>query len=88
MDSAGFDPNSWYHWLLLGCFIGVSIWGLSLSWQWRTEAKVKRERAKVARRLAMELHGVDRLPSQEQRRRSLSHKKSPDQSAAYPLSEK
>lgn len=56
MDSAGFDPTYWHHWLLIGCFIGVSIWGLSLSWQWRAKAQLKRKRAKLARRLAIALH--------------------------------
>ncbi len=88
MDSAGFDPTRWHHWLLLGCFIGVSIWGVSLSWQWRRAARVRRERAKVARRLAMELHGVGQAYSKERRWRSLSHRKSPNQNTAYPLSEK
>lgn len=58
MDGAGFNPTHGSHWLLIGCFIGVSIWGLSLSWQWQRQAKLKRERARLARRLAMELNGV------------------------------
>ncbi len=58
MDSAGFDPTRWNHWLLIGCFISVSIWGLYLSWQWSAEARLKRKRAKLARRLAIALHSV------------------------------
>ncbi len=66
MDGVSFDPTRWTHWLLIGCFIGVSIWGLSLSWQWQRQAGLKRERAQLARRLAMELHGVSYL-SEERR---------------------
>ncbi len=64
MDGAGFDPNRWSHWLLISCFIGTSIWGLQLSWQWgkeaRSKARARRERTRLARRLAVELHGVGR----------------------------
>lgn len=66
MDGAGFDPNRWNHWLLIGCFVGMSIWGLQLSWQWgkevRSKARARRERTKLARRLAAELHGVGCSP--------------------------
>lgn len=66
MDAAGFDPNLWNHWLLISCFIGISIWGLQLSWQWgkeaRSKARARRERTRLARRLAVELHGVGRSP--------------------------
>lgn len=57
MNHAGFNPSHWSHWLLIGCFLGLSIWGLSLSWRWR---QLKRERAKLVRRLAIERHGVNR----------------------------
>lgn len=60
MDGVGFDPTYASHWLLIGCFMGISIWGLLLSWQWQRQTKLKRERAKLARRLAMELHGIGR----------------------------
>ena len=60
MDATGFDPTRLAHWLLISCFVGVSIWGLLLSWGWRQEAQMKRRRSKLARRLAMELHGVNR----------------------------
>ena len=58
MDSAGFDPTRWNHWLLIGCFVSLSTWGLYLSWQWRAEARLQRKKAKLARRLAIALHGV------------------------------
>ncbi|MGB3300775.1 MAG: hypothetical protein WBA76_21125 [Phormidesmis sp.] len=61
MSNASFDPTHWSHWLLVGCFFCVSIAGLRLLWQWRNEAKNKaiarQKRAKLARFLAMELHG-------------------------------
>lgn len=57
MDSAGFDPTDWGHWLLIICFLGVSLVGLSLSWQWNKDVKAERKRAQLARRLARELHG-------------------------------
>ena len=60
MDGASFDPAQWSHWLLIGGFIGVSVWGLSLSWQWRRSARLKRQQAKLARRLAIELHDKPR----------------------------
>jgi len=58
MDSVGFDPTRWNHWLLIGCFMSVSMWGLYLSWQWRTEARLKRKQVRLARRLAIALHGA------------------------------
>ncbi|NJM98672.1 MAG: hypothetical protein HC800_17285 [Phormidesmis sp. RL_2_1] len=62
MDSAGFDPTRWHHWLLIGCFVGVSIWGLYLSWQWRTKARLQRRQTKLARRLAIALHDTRDSP--------------------------
>lgn len=59
MDATGFNTAYWSHWLLIGCFVSVSAWGLLLSWQWRQEARMKDRQAKLARRLAVELHGVD-----------------------------
>lgn len=57
MDSAGFNPTDWGHWLLIICFLGVSLVGLSLSWQWNKDVKAQRKRAQLVRRLARELHG-------------------------------
>jgi hypothetical protein len=56
MNSAGFDPAHWSHWLLIGCFLGLSSWGLYLSWQWRNAAMTQRQQAKLARRLAREIN--------------------------------
>ncbi|MGC1306571.1 MAG: hypothetical protein WA885_05025 [Phormidesmis sp.] len=58
MDNIGFDPARWNHWFLLCCFAGVSFWGLYLSWRWGAETRLKRRQSRLARRLAMELHGV------------------------------
>ena len=62
MNDVGFDPTRWSYWLLIVCFIGVSTWGLYLSWQWaseiRSQADLKRKRAKLARRLMVEMHGM------------------------------
>ncbi len=75
MDGAGFDPNRWNHWLLISCFVGMSILGLQLPWQWgkesRSKLKARRERARLARRLSVELHGVGRS-SLENRRSPLT----------------
>jgi hypothetical protein len=57
MDS--FDPTRWNHWLLIGCFVGLSGWGLYLWWQWGKAAKAKRKQTRLARRLAIALHGID-----------------------------
>ena len=64
MDSAGFDPANWSHWLLVACFIALSAWGLLLSWQWgaagRTRRKwnkrmrAERKQIELARQLAVE----------------------------------
>ena len=67
MDGASFDPTRWDHWLLLSCFIGVSAWGLRLSWQWHRAVGLKRQQVKVARRLAMELHSHYRSSPTAQR---------------------
>jgi hypothetical protein len=61
MDSAGFDPTCWNHWLLIGCFLGLSTLGLYFSWQWRNAAAMQRRQAKLARRLALELNNMNRL---------------------------
>ena len=70
MDSTSFDPANWSHWLLVGCFVGVSACGLMLSWRWgRTKRlrrkwdrrlRVERRRTELARRLSM---NVDRVAS-------------------------
>jgi hypothetical protein len=57
MGSAGFDATLWSHWLLIGCFVGLSGWSLYMSWQWDSAAKARQKQARLARRLAMELHG-------------------------------
>lgn len=67
MNGVSFDPARWDHWLLIGCFVGLSIWGLHLSWQWRRAARLKRQQARLARRLAMELHGSHRSSLTPQR---------------------
>ena len=59
MDTAGFDSTRWDHGLLIGCFVGLSILGLSLSWRSHAAAKAKRKQAKLARRLAVELSPPD-----------------------------
>ena len=43
MDSAGFDPANWSHWLLVTCFIALSAWGLVLSWQWGATNRMRRK---------------------------------------------
>ncbi len=84
MDSKGFDPTHWSNWLLVVCFIGLSIGGLYISWQWRKEAHKdaplrpsrrkfgKFGQAKLARYLAAEppseLRRSGRLPPQRRLR--------------------
>ena len=43
MEKAGFDAASWSHWLLIICFLGLSVWGLALSWQWGEKARTRRK---------------------------------------------
>ena len=43
MEKAGFDAASWSHWLLIICFVGVSAWGLALSWQWGKTSRTRRK---------------------------------------------
>ncbi|MEL7143660.1 MAG: hypothetical protein AAFY33_15455 [Cyanobacteria bacterium J06643_4] len=57
MDSSSFDLANASHWLLVGAFIVVSAVGLTISWQWFQEAKGRRRRLRLSRRLMMELHG-------------------------------
>ncbi len=49
MEKAGFDLASWSHWLLIICFVGVSVWGLMLSWQWGEKNRTRRQRNKHIR---------------------------------------
>ena len=64
MNSAGFSPTNWSHWLLIGSFAAVSAWGLTLSWCWGAEARARRKwkmrmqaerrRIKLAHRVAID----------------------------------
>ena len=36
-DSSQFDPSRWDHYALIVVFLGISSWGLWLSWQWKQE---------------------------------------------------
>lgn len=64
MEKVGFNLASWSHWLLVVCFVGVSAWGLMLSWQWGEKDRTRRQRNKrrraerkqieLSRRLAMD----------------------------------
>ena len=62
MDSAGFSSTHWNHWLLVVCFVAISSFGLWNSWQWSRDtqrAKVTtKAKAKLARRLAVEIHSA------------------------------
>lgn len=67
MDNAGFSPTNWSHWLLVGGFVAVSVWGLVLSWRWGEKVRARRKwnrrvraerrRVELARRVAMDLEG-------------------------------
>ncbi len=61
MNSAGFDATCWNHWLLIGCFVGISSWGLYLWRQWSSAAQTKRKQARLARRLSLETQGIEQL---------------------------
>ena len=53
MNSAGFDPANWSHWLLLGCCGALSIYALMLSWRWNESKRTRRKwhrRMKAQRR--------------------------------------
>lgn len=56
MDSSSFDLANASHWLLVSVFIVVSATGLVVSRQWSQEAKSKRQRLRLSRRLMMEVH--------------------------------
>jgi len=67
MDSAGFDSARWDHWLLVVCFVAIATYGLWSTWQWsratRQANQKSRVKAKLARRLAIEIHpGQTRSP--------------------------
>ena len=53
MDNAGFSAVRWDHWLLVVCFLAVASYGIYLSWQWKRDAKVRRAKRMLARRLQM-----------------------------------
>ena len=68
MDNAGFSSTNWSHWLLIGSFVAVSAWGLTLSWHWGAKARARRKwnrrmraerrRIELARRVAMDSEGM------------------------------
>lgn len=55
MDGAGFEMARLDHWLLIVCFLGLSVNGLWLSWQWHKADRSQRKRTRRARRLAMDI---------------------------------
>lgn len=57
MDSVGFDSACLTDWLLVGCFVCISVWGLWLSRRWKAEIRSRRMRSRLAGRLWIELHG-------------------------------
>lgn len=60
MDGAGFDSDRWDHWLLIVCFVAIATYGIWSTWQWnqsiRQDNEKSRAKAKLARRLAIEIH--------------------------------
>lgn len=58
MNGAGFEMARLDHWLLIVGFLGLSVTGLRLSWQWRQAGRAQRKRS---RRLAMEAHAQNLL---------------------------
>ena len=80
MDSTGFDPTNWSHWLLLGCCAVTSAWVLMLSWRWNEHQRMRRKwhkraqveqrqieqkRAELKRQMATNLlYGASRLPQE------------------------
>lgn len=56
MDSSSFDLANGSHWLLVSSFVVVSVTGLAVSWQWFQEAKSRRRRLRLSRRLMREVH--------------------------------
>lgn len=92
MNSTGFDPANGSHWLLIGCFLTVSTWGLVLSWRWGAKARAIRQRNRQwnkrmraerkqieeSRRLAMDLQRSQRSLS------VLQLSKPSEQAAIYP----
>lgn len=66
MDSAGFDSARWDHWLLIACFVAIAIYGLRSTWQLNRALRQQRAKAKLARRLAMEIHPSYLQPAHSQ----------------------
>ncbi len=60
MNSVGFAIARWDHWLLVVCFVAIATTGLWVTWQWHQESRKiqahNRAKAKLARRLALEIH--------------------------------
>lgn len=44
-NSSQFDPSRWDHYALIVVFLGVSTWGLWLSWRWKQEEHQSKEQA-------------------------------------------
>lgn len=88
MDSAGFDPANWSHWLLLGCCAAAATWVLMLSWRWNEHQRMRRKwhkrvqaeqsqieqrRAELKRQMAANLLYEASHPPQEELRLSAMH---------------
>ncbi|PZO56343.1 MAG: hypothetical protein DCF15_08960 [Phormidesmis priestleyi] len=58
--SANFEPTRWDHWLLVSCFVAMAIWSVWLSWRWESQTQKMRQRARMARLVAMEYYRRDR----------------------------
>ena len=48
-DSSQFDPARWDHYALLVAFLGISSWGLWLSWSWNQEIRQAKGQARLAK---------------------------------------
>ena len=48
-DSAQFDPSRWDHYALIVVSIGISSWGLWLSWCWNQDQRRSKGKANLTR---------------------------------------